>query len=166
MVRQLPQSTEYAAGGFPETLDWTTGTQQAQDKVDTKTHGSNETSTETNSNGDTSTSSNNSVTNTGYTTGSSSQTNEYNKTQTNNTQSKDEGTVKNTGTQNMNENLDEDTKNTRRLDDKHDTFRTEHGFKGMTEAEIRAEIWNYITNSIALQWFIGKMERCFIGIFE
>ena len=166
MVRQLPQSTEYAAGGFPETLDWTTGTQQAQDKVDTKTHGANETSTESNSNGDTAISSNSSVTNTGYTTGSSTQTNEYNKTQTNNTQSKDEGTVKNTGTQNMNESLDEDTKNTRRLDDKHDTFRTEHGFKGMTEAEIRAEIWNYITNSIALQWFIGKMERCFIGIFE
>lgn len=166
MVRQLPQSTEYAAGGFPETLDWTTGTQQAQDKVDTKTHGSNETSTETNSNGDTATSSNSSVTNTGYTTGSSTQTNEYNKTQTNNTQSKDEGTVKNTGTQNTNESVDEDTKNIRKLDDKHDTFRTEHGFKGMTEAEIRAEIWNYITNSIALQWFIGKMERCFIGIFE
>lgn len=166
MVRQLPQSTEYAAGGFPATLDWSTGTQQAQDKADTNTHGENDTTTETDSNGETTSSSQSNVTNTGYTTGSSNQTNNYNKTQTNNTQSTDEGTVKNTGTQNTNESVDEDTSNVRKLDDKHDSFRTEHGFKGMTEAEIRAEIWDYITNSIALQWFIGKMERCFIGIFE
>lgn len=166
MVRQLPQSSEYAAGGFPATLDWSTGTSQAQDKADTTTHGENDTSTESDSNGETTSSSQSNVTNTGYTTGSSNQTNNYNKTQTNNTQSTDEGTVKNTGTQNTNESVDEDTTNVRRLDDKHDSFRTEHGFKGMTEAEIRAEIWDYITNSIALQWFIGKMERCFIGIFE
>ena len=166
MMRQLPQSSEYAAGGFPATLDWSTGTQQAQDKADTNTHSDNDTTTESDSSGETSTSSESTVINTGYTTGSSNQTNEYNKTQTNNTQSTDEGTVKNTGTQNTNESVDEDTTNVRRLDDKHDSFRTEHGFKGMTEAQIRAEIWDYITNSIALQWFIGKMERCFIGIFE
>ena len=166
MIRQLPQSSEYAAGGFPATLDWSTGTQQAQDKADTNTQSNNDTTTESDSSGETSTSSQSNVTNTGYTTGSSNQTNEFNKTQTNNTQSTDEGTVKNTGTQNTNESVDEDTTNVRRLDDKHDSFRTEHGFKGMTEAQIRAEIWNYITNSIALSWFIGKMERCFIGIFE
>ena len=166
MIRQLPQSTEYAAGGFPATLDWSTGTQQAQDKSDTTSHGENESDSTSSSSGDASTSSSSNVTNTGYTTGSSNQTNNYNKTQTNNTQSTDEGTVKNTGTQNTNESVDEDTTNVRRLDDKHDGFRTEHGFKGMTEAQIRAEIWNYVTNSIALQWFIGKMERCFIGVFD
>lgn len=166
MIRQLPQSTEYAAGGFPATLDWSTGSQQAQDKSDTTSHGENESDTSSSSSGDASTSSSSNVTNTGYTTGSSNQTNNYNKTQTNNTQSTDEGTVKNTGTQNTNESVDEDTSNVRRLDDKHDSFRTEHGFKGMTEAQIRAEIWDFITNSIALQWFIGKMERCFIGVFD
>lgn len=168
LVRQLPQSTEYAgaSAGFPDKLDWSTGTTQAEDHTDTTSKVTSSSDTSVDSDVTNNTNSNGSVTNTGYTTGSSTQTNEYNKTQTNNTQSKDEGTVKNTGTQNTNESVDEDTKNIRKLDDKHDTFRTEHGFKGMTEAEIRAEIWNYITNSIALQWFIGKMERCFIGIFE
>ena len=166
MIRQLPQSSEYAAGGFPEKLDWTTGSQQAQDKVDTKAHGANESLTENDSNGETLVSSSGSVINTGYTLGSSSQTNEYSKIQNNNTQSKDEGTVKNTGTQNMNESLDEDTKNTRRLDDKHDSFGTSKGFYGMTEAEIRRLVWSFVSNSIAFKWFLNQMVICFIGVFE
>lgn len=166
MVRQLPQSTEYAAGGFPSTLDWSTGTSQAQDKADTTTHGENDTTTESDSNGETTTSSQSNVTNTGYTTGSSNQTNNYNKTQTNNTQSKDEGTVQNTGTQTINEGLDEASSNTRRLDDKHDSFVTQKGFYGMSEVEIRRIVWGFISKSIALEWFLSKMEVCFIGVFE
>lgn len=174
LMRQLPQSTEYGgvgqigfdANGYPSKFDWSTATNQAEDVTDTQTDGTSENDTTTSSSGEVSSTNQSNTTNTGYTTGSSNQTNNYNKTQTNNTQSTDEGTVKNTGTQNTNESVDEDTTNVRRLDDKHDAFRTEHGFRGMTEAQIRAEIWGYITNSIALQWFIGKMERCFIGVFD
>ena len=166
MIRQLPQSSEYAAGGFPEKLDWTTGSQQAEDIVDTNSHVDNESSSETESNGETSASSSSSVINTGYTLGSSSQTNEYSKIQNNNNQSKDEGTVKNIGTQNNNESLDEDTKNIKILDDKHDSFGTSKGFYGMTEAEIRRLVWSFVSNSIALQWFLHQMDACFIGVFE
>ena len=166
MIRQLPQSSEYGGGGFPNTLDWSTGTSQAEDHTDTSLVQNTSNSSSTSSDSSAESSSHSNMTNTGYTTGSSTQNNTYNKTQTNNTQSKDEGTVKNTGTQSMSEGVDENTSSTRRLDDKHDTFSTEHGFKGMTEAEIRLKIWDYISNSIALQWFLGKMERCFIGILD
>ena len=166
MIRNLPQSSEYGGGGFPTTLDWTTGSTQAQDLNDGTSHAENESSTSSESNGETESSNQVTTINTGYTTGSSNQTNQYDKTQTNNLTSTDEGTVKDTGTQTTNEGVDENTSNTRRLDDKHDTFSTEHGFKGMTEAEIRLKIWDYISNSIALQWFLGKMERCFIGILD
>ena len=174
LMRQLPQSTEYGgvgqigfdANGYPSKFDWSTATNQAEDVTDTQTDGTSSNNTTTSSTGEVSTSNQSNTTNTGYTTGSSNQTNTYNKTQTNNTQSKDEGTVKDTGTQITNEGVDETSSNTRRLDDKHDAFTTEHGFRNMTEAQIRNEIWNYISNSIALQWFLGKMERCFIGVFD
>lgn len=166
MIRDLPQSIEYAGGGFPNNLDWTTGTNQAEDISNTTSHGTNDSSSNSSSNGETESSNTVVTINTGYTTGSSNQTNTYNSTQTNNLTSSDEGTIKDTGTQTTNEGVDENASNTRRLDDKHDTFSTEHGFKGMTEAEIRLKIWDYISNSIALQWFLGKMERCFIGVFE
>ena len=166
MVRQLPQSSEYAAGGFPNTLDWSTGTQQAQDKVDTTSHGSTENNSETESEGETETSNESKRDNTGYSTSSTTQNNQIDRTQTNNTQSKDEGTVRDTGTQNNSEKVDEDTSNVRSLDDKHDSFTTERGLKNMTEVELRDKIWGFISNSIALQWFLAKMDCCFIGVFD
>ena len=109
---------------------------------------------------------NNVLTNTGYSTTSGTSDANGTVNQTQNTQSRDTGNVRDTGSQNVTGSSEENSSNVRRLDDKHDSYSTQKGFYGMTEAEIRQNIWSFISNSIALQWFIQKMDRCFIGVFD
>lgn len=174
MLRELPQSIEYGgagqtgfdATGYPQKFDWDTATHQAEDVTDTDTLSTSENTTTSSSDGSSENSMHNNLTNTGYSTSSNTNDDTSNTTQNLNTQVKDEGTVRDTGTQKVESGTDENTTNTRRLDDKHDSFSTQKGFYGMTEAELRKAVWNFIANSIASQWFISKLEICFMGIFE
>lgn len=174
MLRDLPQSIEYGgagqtgfdATGYPQKFDWDTATHQAEDVTDTNTSSSSSNTTNSSSEGSNENTMHNNLTNTGYSTTSNVNDDTSNSTQTLNTQTKDEGSVRDTGTQKVESGSGEEATTTRRLDDKHDSFSTQKGFYGMTEAEIRRNIWSFIANSIASQWFISKLEVCFMGIFE
>jgi hypothetical protein len=193
MNRTLPQSTEYQPnqftaqdfgsktafdnddpmGNLPNNLDWSTASNQAEDENIDRSKGHNLTSTGTYSeyedtksfgsgNNQYGTDDTGSITDTGH--------NEYksvkDETTYKNLKDHQAGYNKQTGSIEHIMGTETNGENERELDDKHDTFRTEHGFKGMTETEIREKIWDFITDSLALQWFLGKLERCFIGILE
>lgn len=174
MMRQLPQSIEYGgagqigfdATGYPNKFEWSTATHQAEDVTDSNNLGTSTSDSSSSSNGSSESSMHNVLTNTGYSTTSGTSDANGTVNQTQNTQSRDSGNVRDTGSQNVTGSSEENSSNVRRLDDKHDSYSTQKGFYGMTEAEIRQNIWSFISNSIALQWFIQKMDRCFIGVFD
>ena len=193
MNRTLPQSTEYqpsaftandfgsknafdtehSMGNLPNSLDWSTASNQAEDEAINRSKGHNETSTgayteydDTKSFGEGNKQYGNDQTGYYEDAGHNEYKNVKDTTTYNSLEDRQHGYSKQTGTIEHSMGARTDGQNERRLDDKHDSFSTQKGFYGMTETEIREKIWDYITNSIALQWFIGKMERCFIGIFE
>ena len=180
MMRNLPQSIEYDGNdfvavdptlpqnqtGLPIQMDWRTATSQAEDSTINLTNEAHNEHNVSGGSGTSGTSASGNVKNTGFTTFSHDQTNDLTDLETRDLEDSREGTLKHTGTQNVTDKYTGSTSNERRLDDKHDIYTTEVGLKNMTEPEIRQKVWDYITNSIAAQWFIGKMERCFIGVFD
>lgn len=175
LMRQLPQSIEYGGqgqigfdgDGYPNKFEWSTATNQAEDLTHEHTVAEGDAYGDTSSTTDGYNKEDTTKTNTGNTSSHTYGQNITDKEQeyenlTNHTG----GDIKDTGTQRDNGTTTEDTTNTRTLDDKHDMFTTQIGFKDMTEADIRKSIWDYIGNSIALEWFLSKLEVCFIGVFE
>ena len=168
LTRQLPQSISYGDGtaespaigsdGYPEKFAWDTATAQAEDKVHEEQHITNTSLGETLSSQDDTTTSNSSLNKTGYTTDAQTIKDDKTNTLTRNLSSVNTGET--SGTQSNN------TSSTKELDDKHDTLRTIQGVMGISETQLREDVWNFIQNSISFDWLRSKMEVCFMGVYE
>ena len=168
LSRQLPQSISYGDGtaespaigsdGYPEKFDWTTATAQGEDKAHEEQHVTNTSLGETLTNNEEASSVSSVMEKTGYTT--DAQTIKDNKTNTSTRNLTSVNTGETSGTQSNN------TSSTKELDDKHDTLRTIQGVMGISETQLREDVWNFIQNSISFDWLRSKMEVCFMGVYE
>lgn len=191
MSRNLPQSTEYDGGDFiahdfgtnnageynpqspkpisnmPVSLEWRTATSQAEDE--SVSHANSETSdftnayTETNS---TDTFKNNYVDTGSYQDDGSDKYKDLNTHLDRELDDYKHGDVTQSGSTVFKLGSRTDGQNKRTLNDKHDSFSTSKGLYGITETEIRRIIWDYISNSVAFEWFLMRLEPAFIGILE
>ena len=168
LTRQLPQSISYGDGtaespaigsdGYPEKFAWDTATSQGEDKAKEEQHVTNTSLGETLSNQDDTSTTNSSLNKTGYTTDAQTIKDDKTNTLTRNLSSVNTGET--SGTQSNN------TSSTKELDDKHDTLRTIQGVMGISETQLRQDVWNFIQNSISFDWLRSKMEVCFMGVYE
>ena len=168
LTRQLPQSISYGdntaespaigADGYPEKFAWDTATSQGEDKAKEEQHVTNTSLGETLSSQDDTSTNNSSLNKTGYTTDTQTIKDDKTNTLTRNLSSVNTGET--SGTQSNN------TSSTKELDDKHDTLRTIQGVMGISETQLREDVWKFIQNSISFDWLRSKMEVCFMGIYE
>lgn len=168
LTRQLPQSISYGDGttespaigsdGYPEKFAWDTATSQGEDKAHEEQHVTNTSLGETLTSQDDTSTSNSSLNKTGYTTDAQTIKDDKTNTLTRNLSSVNTGET--SGTQSNN------TSSTKELDDKHDTLRTIQGVMGISETQLREDVWNFIQNSISFDWLRSKMEVCFMGVYE
>ena len=168
LSRQLPQSISYGDGtaespaigedGYPQKFDWTTATSQGEDKSHEEQHVTNTSLGETLTNNEEASSVSSVFEKTGYTTDAQTIKDDKTNTLTRNLSSVNTGET--SGTQSNN------TSSTKELDDKHDTLRTIQGVMGISETQLREDVWNFIQNSISFDWLRSKMEVCFMGVYE
>ena len=168
LTRQLPQSISYGDGtsespaigsdGYPEKFAWDTATAQGEDKSHEEQHVTNTSLGETLTNNEEASSVSSVMEKTGYTTDAQTIKDDKTNTLTRNLSSVNTGET--SGTQSNN------TSSTKELDDKHDTLRTIQGVMGISETQLREDVWNFIQNSISFDWLRSKMEVCFMGVYE
>lgn len=168
LTRQLPQSISYGDGttgspsigsdGYPEKFAWDTATSQGEDKAHEEQHVTNTSLGETLTNNEEASSVSSVLEKTGYTTDAQTIKDDKTNTLTRNLSSVNTGET--SGTQSNNKS------STKELDDKHDTLRTIQGVMGISETQLREDVWNFIQNSVSFDWLRSKMEVCFMGIYE
>lgn len=191
MLRNLPQSSEYDGNSFvahqfgtnnageynpnspapisnlPVSLEWRTATNQAEDETVTHSNTEDHTSTSAYTHTEaTDTFRNNYVDTGSYQDDGSDKYNDLDVKTDRHLDDYKHGDVTQSGSTVHKLGSSNTGKNTRTLNDKHDSFNTSTGIYGITEAEIRKIIWDNISNSIALEWFLSKLEPAFLGVFD